>query len=71
MKTIQNSLFPVDFSPSCVTMAAYVKRATAMFGAKVTLLYVFDLYIHDALQLYVRPPSEVTDEQQKLAQEKT
>ena len=38
MKMIQNMLFPVDFSPTCVGMAAYVKRAAAMFGAKVTLL---------------------------------
>jgi nucleotide-binding universal stress UspA family protein len=70
MTTIQNILFPVDFSPSCVAMAAYVKRAAAMFGAKVTLLHVFDLYSHDAFQLYVRPLSEVAEEQQKLAREK-
>jgi nucleotide-binding universal stress UspA family protein len=70
MTTIQNILFPVDFSPSCVAMAAYVTRAAAMFGAKVTLLHVFDLYSHDAFQLYVRPLSEVAEEQQKLAREK-
>jgi nucleotide-binding universal stress UspA family protein len=70
MTTIQNILFPVDFSPSCVAMAAYVKRAAAMFGAKVTLLHVFDLYSHDAVQLYVRPLSEVAEEQQNLAREK-
>jgi nucleotide-binding universal stress UspA family protein len=70
MTTIQNILFPVDFSPSCVAMAAYVKRTAAMFGAKVTLLHVFDLYSHDAFQLYVRPLSEVAEEQQKLAREK-
>ncbi len=67
MTTIQNILFPVDFSPSCVAMAAYVKRAAAMFGAKVTLVHVFDLYSHDAFQLYVRPLSEVAEEQQNLA----
>ena len=70
MTTIQNILFPVDFSPSCVAMAAYVKRAAAIFGAKVTLLHVFDLYSHDAVQLYVRPLSEVVEEQQKLARDK-
>jgi nucleotide-binding universal stress UspA family protein len=70
MTTIQNILFPVDFSPSCVAMAAYVKRTAAMFGAKVTLLHVFDLYSHDAFQLYVRPLSEVAEEQQKLGREK-
>jgi nucleotide-binding universal stress UspA family protein len=70
MTTIQNILFPVDFSPSCVAMAAFVKRAAAIFGAKVTLLHVFDLYSHDAVQLYVRPLSEVAEEQQNLAREK-
>ena len=67
MTTIQNILFPVDFSPSCVAMAAYVKRAAAMFRAKVTLVHVFDLYSHDAFQLYVRPLSEVAEEQRNLA----
>jgi nucleotide-binding universal stress UspA family protein len=70
MTTIQNILFPVDFSASCVAMAAYVKRAAAMFGAKVTMVHVFDLYSHDAFQLYVRPLSEVAEEQQNLAREK-
>src|SRR5258707_9225540 len=70
MTTMQNILFPVDFSPSCIAMAAYVKRAAAIFGARVTLLHVFDLYSHDALQLYVRPISEVAEEQQSLARDK-
>jgi nucleotide-binding universal stress UspA family protein len=70
MTTIQNILFPVDFSPSCVAMAAFVKRAAAIFGARATLLHVFDLYSHDAMQLYVRPPSEVAEEQRNLARDK-
>src|ERR1700693_4415947 len=70
MTTIQNILFPVDFSLSCVAMAAYVKRAAAVFGVKVTLLHVFDLYSHDAFQLYVRPLSEVAEEQEILARQK-
>jgi nucleotide-binding universal stress UspA family protein len=41
-----------------------------MFGAKVTLVHVFDLYSHEAFQLYVRPLSEVAEEQQNLAREK-
>ncbi len=36
MTTIQNIQFPVDFSSSCIAMAAYVKRAAAIFGARVT-----------------------------------
>jgi nucleotide-binding universal stress UspA family protein len=70
MTTIQNILFPVDFSPSCVAMAAYVKRAADIFGARVTLVHVFDLYSQNGFQLYVRPPSEVAEEQQSLARDK-
>jgi nucleotide-binding universal stress UspA family protein len=70
MTTIHNILFPVDFSPSCIAMAAYVKRSVAMFSAKVTLVHVFDLYSHDAFQLYVRSLSEVAEEQQNLARDK-
>jgi nucleotide-binding universal stress UspA family protein len=51
-------------------MAAYVKRAAAIFSAKVTLVHVFDLYSHDAFQLYIRPLSEVAEEQQNLARDK-
>jgi nucleotide-binding universal stress UspA family protein len=68
--TIQNILFPVDFSPSCIAMASFVKRAAAIFGARLTLVHVFDLYSHDAFQLYVRPLSEVAEEQQNLARDK-
>src|SRR5260370_14724281 len=67
MTTFRNTLFPVDFSASCVAMAAYVRRAAAIFDARVTLVHVFDLYSHDAFQLYVRPLSEVAEEQQNLA----
>jgi nucleotide-binding universal stress UspA family protein len=70
MTTIQNTLFPVDFSASCVAMAALVKRAAALVGARVTLVHVFDLYSHDAFQLYVRPLSEVAEEQKNLARDK-
>ena len=70
MSTIQNILFPVDFSPSCVAMAPYVKTAATILGARVTLVYVFDLYSRDAAQLYVRPLSEVAEEQQGLARDK-
>jgi len=70
MRTIQNILFPVDFSPSCAAMAAFVKRGASIFGARVTLVHVFDLYGHHPSQLYVRPPSEVAEEQQILARQK-
>jgi nucleotide-binding universal stress UspA family protein len=51
-------------------MAAYVKRAAAIFGARVTLVHVYDVYSHDGFQLYVRPLSEVAEEQQNLARDK-
>jgi Universal stress protein family len=51
-------------------MAAYVKRAAAIFRARVTLVHVFDLYSHDAVQLYVRPVSEVAEEQKNLARDR-
>src|SRR6202166_5421244 len=70
MRTIQNILFPVDFSPSCAAMAAFVKRAASIFGAGVMLVHIFDLYSHDAFQLYVRPPSELAEEQEILARQK-
>ena len=70
MSTIQNILFPLDFSASCVAMAPYVKRAAGIFGARVTLVHVFDLYDRDAVQLYVRPLTEVAEEQQSLARDK-
>ncbi len=70
MSMIQNILFPVDFSPSCVAMAAYVKRTAVIFGARVVLVHVFDIYSHDAFQLYVRPLSEVAEEQQNVARDK-
>jgi len=49
---------------------AYVKRAAAIFRARVTLVHVFDLYDRDAVQLCVRPLAEVVEEQQGLARDK-
>ncbi len=61
MSVIASILYPVDFSPSCVAMAAYVKRAAALLGAKVSLVHVVDPTGYNGLQLYVRPISEVSD----------
>lgn len=69
MATIQQILFPVDFSRSCAAMAAYVKRAAAVLGARVTLVHVFDLTSHNGFELYVRPLSEIAEEHQELARE--
>jgi len=64
---IETILFPVDFSPSCAAMAAYVKRAAAIFRARVTLVHVFDLTGHNGFELYVRPLSEIAQEHRELA----
>ena len=42
MARIQKILFPVDFSSACDAMTPFVKRAAAMFAAKVTLMYVLE-----------------------------
>ena len=47
MLTIQNNLFPVDFSPSCIAVAPQVKRAAVIFGARAALVHVLDLYTHN------------------------
>jgi nucleotide-binding universal stress UspA family protein len=66
MTTIQNILFPVDFSPSCTAMAPFVKKGKAMFSAKVTLLYVLAPPT-SGFELYVRPLREVEEEHEQLA----
>ena len=67
---IEKILFPVDFSPSCVAMVPYVKRAADMFGSQVTLIHVCDLTSHNGFELYVRPSREIAEEHQSIAQEK-
>lgn len=57
-----NILFPVDFSPSCIAMAAYVQRTAAILGAKVSLLHVVDLANFNSFELYVRSPLEMIEE---------
>jgi Universal stress protein family len=57
--TITNILFPVDFSDSCIAMAPYLKRAAAPFGAKVSLIHVFDPASYSGFELYVRRATEI------------
>jgi nucleotide-binding universal stress UspA family protein len=59
MVLITNILFPMDFSNSCVAMAPYVKRAATLFGAKVSLIHVFDPASHNGFELYMRKFSEI------------
>jgi nucleotide-binding universal stress UspA family protein len=70
MSLIANILYPVDFSPSCVAMAAYVKRAAALLGARVSLVHVVDPTGYNGLQLYVRPISEVSEEHLGIGRER-
>jgi nucleotide-binding universal stress UspA family protein len=62
MGLIENILFPVNFSPSCIAMAPYVKRAAGMFHSKVSLIHVVDPASYSGLELYVRPTSEIAED---------
>jgi universal stress protein A len=66
MTTIQKILFPVDFSPSCDAMAPFVKRAAAMFSAKVTLLYVLEPF-STGFELLTRPLPDVEEDRKSVA----
>jgi len=67
---IKRILFPVDFSPSCVAMAAYVERSAAIFGAEVSIVHVCDLSSHNGFELYVRPADDIAEEHWNLARTK-
>jgi nucleotide-binding universal stress UspA family protein len=70
MSMLENILFPVDFSPSCVAMAAFVKRSAALFGAKVSMIYVVDPASHSGFELYLRPASEISEEHLNIGRER-
>src|SRR6202041_351905 len=70
MSIITSILYPVDFSPSCIAMAAYVKRAAALLGARVSLVHVVDPTGYNGVQLYVRPISEVLEEQLEIGRQR-
>jgi len=66
----KNILYPVDFSPACTAMAAYVKRSASMFGARVSLIHVVDLASHNGFELYVRPTPEISEEHRNIGRDK-
>jgi len=70
MGLITNILFPVDFSPSCAAMGPYVKRAAAMFGARVSLIHVFDPASYSGWEEYLRGPVEIAEEHRQIAHRK-
>lgn len=51
-------------------MAAYVRRAAALLGAKVSLVHVVDPAGYNGMQLYVRPISEVLEEHLSIGRER-
>jgi nucleotide-binding universal stress UspA family protein len=70
MPLIEDILFPVDFSPACIAMAAYVKRAAAMWGATVSLVHVVDIASRNAFELYVRSAPEIAEEHLQIGRER-
>lgn len=62
MALIEKILFPVDFSPSCIAMAAYVRRAAALYGAKVSLIHVAEPARVSGFALVAAPFSEISEE---------
>ncbi|MGB0122881.1 MAG: universal stress protein [Silvibacterium sp.] len=67
---IEEILYPVDFSPSCIAMAPYVKRAAAVLGAKVSLVHVVNLASYNGFELYLRTISEVSEEHLNIGRER-
>lgn len=66
----QRVLFPVDFSPSCIAMAPYVKRVETIFRVNVTLVHVCDLASNNGFELYARRPDEIAEDHWNLARDK-
>jgi len=67
---IHKILFPVDFSASCIAMAAYVRRAAEIFRANVTVVHVCDLVSHNGFELYARRTDEIAEDHWNLARNK-
>jgi nucleotide-binding universal stress UspA family protein len=68
MELIGKILYPVNFSPSCIAMAPYVKRGAALYDAKVTLIHVVDPASFNSFALVSRPVSEISEELLEIGQ---
>ncbi len=66
---IKHILFPVDFSPSCVAMAPFVQRASAIFSSKVTMLYVLEPSMA-GFEPLVRPVPAMEVDRRQIAEAK-
>ncbi len=69
MAIIQNILFPVDFSASCAAMVPFVKRASSITSAKVTILHVLPPF-SGSFELIARPLPEIEENREYVAREK-
>jgi nucleotide-binding universal stress UspA family protein len=69
MRPIQNILFPVDFSASCMAMAPFVRRAASITRAKVTLLHVLPPFT-GSFELLARPLPEIQENREYLGRER-
>jgi nucleotide-binding universal stress UspA family protein len=67
MSLITNILFPVDFSPSSIAMASYVKRAAILFAAKVSLIHVFDPASYNGFELFLRQTKDIAQDHHEIA----
>src|SRR5579859_4084832 len=70
---IKKILFPVNFSPSCIAMAPYVRRAAALFNATVSLVHVVDpteLDLSEQYELYVRPVADILEDHRIVRKER-
>lgn len=70
MSLINNILFPVDFSPSCVAMAAYVRRVADLCHAKISLIHVCDPASYNGFELYIRSSPEIELEHLNIARDR-
>jgi nucleotide-binding universal stress UspA family protein len=68
MQLIGKILYPVNFSPSCIAMAPYVKRGAALYDAKVSLIHVVDPASFNSFALVSRPISEISEELLEIGQ---
>ncbi len=70
MAVITHILFPVDFSPSCIAMGPYVKRAAALMSARVSLMHVFNPASYSGTEEYLRGPVEIAEEHREIARKR-
>lgn len=65
---IRTILFPVDFSAACVAMAPFVKKAAAIFSARVTMLHATEPFSSSSgFEIMARPPREVEEDRERTA----